>query len=104
MTRAKTTSIELLGTITSAEIRNPSTRRIVLTVDVAQPEKVVFSILINTRAGQQIFSRVLRCAGMTNCERLESLVGKRIPIRVMQPAVEDGIAAPLVCLEVGQRC
>lgn len=104
MTRAKTTSIELLGTITSAEIRNPSTRRIVLTVDVAQPEKVVFSILINTRAGQQIFSRVLRCAGMTNCERLESLVGKRIPVRVTQPAVENGMATPLVCLEVAQSC
>lgn len=102
MTRTKNTSIELLGTITSAEISNAN--RLVLTIDVCQPEMVIFSIRLDSTAGQNILARVCRFARLNSLVSAEHLVGKRIPVRVVQPAVEEGMVTPLVCLEVCKTC
>lgn len=99
------TPIRLVGTITKAtmeESDKPSNRRINLLFDVGQPDPVNAQIAFMTIEGQKTLTSICRKLGLPKLKDAQELIGRALPLDVVQLTVRDGLVQPLICVGVAQ--
>jgi hypothetical protein len=101
------TSIRLIGTIVKSQVNEcnkPTEYRLILSVDVGQPDLAIVQINISTADGQRVLSSVCISAGLFNIKEAQELVGRKLSLEVVQLIVQDGLVQPLICVGVTQLC
>jgi hypothetical protein len=101
------TSIRLTGTIVTSQLderSKPTERRLILSVEVGQPDPVIVQIAVSTAEGQKALNSICRCTGVFKMQDAQELVGRELPLEVVQLNVQGGLVQPLICVGVTQWC